>query len=163
MSAGLHALFAASVLLSGTSFSKTDAIVTISYVSSALEKPRLEKSRKTEPVMQQAADAESLRQNPKTALVFENYFSSVKEKIHTTIRRKFLQKRGGPGNVAFFFVINAQGQLEQFSLSHLDPRGSEALRYFALECLKNSAPFKPFPKELAVQRISFRLQAHFGE
>jgi outer membrane biosynthesis protein TonB len=107
-------------------------------------------------------DSAELLTDPQAGLVFHRYFVRLKEKIHQVTRRR-IGKPAGAGSVSLSFMLDRGGRLERASVIGAESSAPEDLRAFAVDCLKASAPFDPFPKELHSAKIVFRVTVLFGE
>ena len=151
-----------------------DGTVFISYVEPAPEKPR--KNPKVLRALipankprdrffsKKAAVRESaeLLTDPQMGKVFHAYFVRLKEKIHQVIRRHS-EEHAGRGTVSLIFILRSDGALDSISVAEKESSAGHEMRVFATDCVKASAPFDPFPKELDPQKIAFRVTVYFYE
>ena len=151
-----------------------DGTVFISYVEPAPEKPQ-KKAKVLRALIpankprdrffsKKAAVRESaeLLTDPQMGKVFHSYFVRVKEKIHQVARRH-AGEHPGKGFVALFFVLRSDGALDKISVAEKESSAGTEMRTFAVDCVKASAPFDPFPRELDPAKIAFRVTVRFNE
>ncbi len=149
-------------------------VVTISYVEPAPEmsqkkgktirahipgKVPREKAFPKRAAMRESAE---LLTDPQTGKVFHGYFVRLKEKIHQVIRRDSGGHSGG-GSVSLAFILRPDGTLDKVSVMEKGSTAGADMRSFAVNCVKASAPFDPFPKELDPGKISFHITIRFHE
>lgn len=101
--------------------------------------------------------------DPQKGKVFSSYFSKLKEKIQQTIRKRYSRASVGEGSVSLVFVLRADGSLENILVRQGESSAAALAKAFAVECVRGSAPFKPFPKELDLLKISFSLTMSFDQ
>ena len=105
-----------------------------------------------------------LLQDPKKGKVFAGYFGQIKEKIGKTIRRRYSEELAGRGDVSLVFVLRADGSLEDVAVRKQERPPEIIAEDFAVQCVRNAAPFKPFPKELGlIKKIYFNVTLLFNE
>jgi hypothetical protein len=101
--------------------------------------------------------------DPQNGKFYVTYFAVIKEKVHKTLRRKYIQGQPAQGKVSLIFVLDSNGALAQAGVNTKESSASEFLKDFALSCLKASVPFRPFPRELNAEQISFTVTVYFEE
>ena len=106
-------------------------------------------------------DSAELLTDPHRGQIFSGYFERIKERIHQTIQRKYSQGAFGEGSVSLIFVLRSDGNLESTVVIKKQTDADTVAQNFALDCLKESAPFGPFPEELGLQKISFNVTVLF--
>lgn len=106
-------------------------------------------------------NSSELLADPKNGKVFVNYFVRVKERLARVIQRQYGAGSVGNGTVSLVFVLRADGSLENVLVSGPQTDADESAKNFALNCLKDAAPFGSFPKELGLDRISFNVAVYF--
>ena len=123
-----------------------------------------DKASRERSIFKKAAVRESaeLLTDPQMGRVFHAYFVRLKEKIHQVIRRDSGEQPGS-GSVALLFILRSDGTLDKVSVLDGGSSAGTAMRGFAVNCVKASAPFDPFPKELDPAKISFRITIRFSE
>jgi hypothetical protein len=126
-------------------------------ISKYTRKPRPHVSRR--PVRPSA----ELLSDPQIGKIFSGYFQAVKERIHQKVRRKYSRENVGPGSVALFFVLGADGALKEASVVDAESQSDPPVRDFAVDCLKEAAPFPPFPSSFHSENISFHVMVLFEE
>ena len=107
-------------------------------------------------------ESAELLTDPQRGKVFHLYFVKLKERIHQGIRRR-MGERAGAGSVSLVFVLKSDGALDKISVVDKESSAGTETRAFAVDCVKTSAPFDPFPRELDPARISFRVTIRFSE
>lgn len=136
--------------------------------------PEIQDFSSKHPAVQPAqAVSKPLPQRPKTAVdfmadpqkgrIFVNYFGKLKEKIYTTIRRKYNSVDGSLGVVSLFFILNPDGSLVRTSLVEKESDAPPLLQKIALDSLRRSAPFGGFPRDLGNVPVAFSLKIYFNE
>lgn len=86
-----------------------------------------------------------------------NYYQLIRDKIRSKLLRNY--KSNTPeGDVKLIFVLNSEGVLESAQHEKTD---NEELGRLALRSLKQAAPFRPFPKELTLPRMTFTVTISF--
>jgi hypothetical protein len=99
--------------------------------------------------------------NPVKGKIFIGYFGQVKQKIQNTVLQKAGRKLYGQGSVCLGFVLNAQGQLEHVTVLAKGTHADDPLKELAATCIRDSAPFGSFPKDLGPRRIFFNITIFF--
>lgn len=120
----------------------------IQYPRPEIPKPALRKSAE-------------LLTDPQSGEIFSGYFEEIKKKIHQTVQKKYARKNPGEGIVSLVFILRMDGSLENVVIVPRESSAIPAVQKFAVECIQESAPFGPFPKELDLQRISFNVTVLF--
>ena len=100
--------------------------------------------------------------NPRTGKVFVGYFSEIKRKIQTTLVDRFARRTPGTGHVTLLFTLNSEGWIEKVTVMSRETEADEALQGLAIQCLRESAPFRKFPPELDSPRLVFSITVYFG-
>ena len=113
-----------------------------------------------EPVVQNSGE---LLTDPQKGKVFYPYFETIKEKIHQTVQKKYAALNPGEGVVSMVFILRSDGALDSAVIVSKDSQAGPAVQNFAVECIKESAPFAAFPKELlGFPKISFNVTLLFN-
>ncbi|MGH7198519.1 MAG: hypothetical protein ACREH5_07260 [Candidatus Omnitrophota bacterium] len=107
-------------------------------------------------------ESSELLTDPQMGKVFHGYFVRLKERIHQVIRRHSDEHPGG-GTVSLVFILRSDGALDSISVAEKESSAGSQMKAFAMDCVKASVPFDPFPKELDPQKIAFRVTIHFHE
>ena len=106
-------------------------------------------------------NSEELLVDPQSGKVFLGYFEEIKRKIHETVKKKYSRENPGQGAVSLIFILRADGSLENTAVVSKESTAGPAVQNFAIDCIKESLPFAPFPKELELQKISFNVTILF--
>ncbi len=107
--------------------------------------------------------SEDLLADPAKGKIFTAYFAKIKERVQETVQRKYWYQNIGGGSVALFFMLDSGGNMESASALEKQSTGSREVREFAVRCLRESAPFGAFPRDLHLDKISFNLTVLFEE
>ncbi|OGW82384.1 MAG: hypothetical protein A3C47_02360 [Omnitrophica bacterium RIFCSPHIGHO2_02_FULL_51_18] len=107
--------------------------------------------------------SEDLLADPEKGRVFASYFAKIKEKIQNIVQRKYSYQNIGDGSVTLLFVLDSDGSLERVSVLEKQSTGDSHVKDFAMQCVRDSAPFGRFPKDLNLGKISFNLTILFEE
>ncbi len=99
--------------------------------------------------------------DPVKGAVFIGYFAQVKKKIQNTVFRNAGRNLYGRGSVCLGFVLNAQGVLEQLAVLTRGTHADDSMKELAVKCVRDSAPFGSFPRDLGPRRISFNITIFF--
>jgi len=119
-------------------------------------KPRPEPARKE--LSYEAIPGTTLPNTPEC----QNYYLYIREKIRRQLEKEYKYKHG-EGMVAVAFVLSRWGELSEIKILK-DKSIGEPIHYrLAYESLKGAAPFKAFPEEVNLSRISFNLTVVFKE
>lgn len=113
-----------------------------------------------EPVRALRSSADVLA-DPVKGKVFVHYFTDVKRRIQQVVRRKYDGADAGEGRVALYFIVDATGRLDVVTVVSVETQADPALRELAKKCVREAAPFEPFPGELHLERVSFNLSIQF--
>ena len=108
-----------------------------------------------------AMTSAELLNDPVKGKVFLSYFSRVKKKIQDTVYQKTAHDLYGQGSVSLVFVLNAEGKLEKVRILSKETQADEMMQALAVKCLRESAPFGPFPKDLGSSRVAFNITIFF--
>jgi len=109
-----------------------------------------------------AATSQQLLSDPKNGRIFSEYFQSVKSRIQTVAARhqKFIVRENG--KVEIDFVLGPRGNI---LVTRPNPRSPGArdplLATRALDIIRESAPFSPFPREIEATSVSFNITLVF--
>ncbi len=110
--------------------------------------------------MRSSAD---LLNDPQKGKAFSGYFAQVKDKIHRVLAKRYAAGESGEGKVVLYFVLNPNGELESVDALPRQSDAEKPMQRLAVECVKEAAPFGEFPKDLALERISFNVTIHFED
>jgi TonB family protein len=91
-----------------------------------------------------------------------SYYSYMREKIRH-ILEKYYTPGYEEGDVAVKFVLNPNGELIGLNIINSRSSDSEELRDLAKRSIQSAAPFKPLPKNLNQEQISFNLPVVFKQ
>lgn len=105
--------------------------------------------------------SEELLLDPQKGKLFSAYFTSVKTKIEHTVKDRYTREFSANGTITLFFILTADGRLENAEVIQKTGRGSDVAKEFAMGCLKASAPFGSFPRQLSSDKISFNISVRF--
>lgn len=124
--------------------------------------PKKLKPSPKKPVETVSSSAELLA-DPQKGVIFLDYYGRIKEKIQGRVRQSYSPQTMGGGSVTLIFVLKSDGQLERVLVDSQASRASQAAIDFAGACVRSSAPFTAFPKELDSSKISFRVTVVLDE
>ena len=99
--------------------------------------------------------------DPSKGKIFLSYFGELKKKIQGAVYQKAGRHVYTRGSVCLAFVLNAKGHLEKVAVLPKGTHADEAMKELAVQCLRESAPFGSFPKDLGLDRISFNITIFF--
>lgn len=91
-----------------------------------------------------------------------NYYHLIREKIRGQLKERYVN-RHHEGEIVLIFILDLNGSLVVVETDDTRSVQDEFLRRMALESVRDAAPFPPFPKELAVPKMSFDLTVSFKE
>ncbi len=114
-----------------------------------------------QPVEERAKSSAEILADPKKGKIFVGYFGEVRRKIQETLSERYAHRYSVRGGVALGFILNAQGFIDQVAVLGKGTDGDERLQELAVQCLRESAPFGPFPAELGSDRIAFNVTLYF--
>lgn len=118
---------------------------------------------RSKPATASIARSDNLLADPEKGKVFASYFAKIKEKIQNRVQRKYSYENIGEGSVMLLFVLDSDGSLDNVSVLEKHSTGSGAVKDFAMQCVRDAAPFDRFPSELGLNKISFNLTVLFQE
>ena len=99
--------------------------------------------------------------DPVKGSIFVGYFGQVKKKIQNTVFQKAGRNLYGRGNVCLGFVLGADGKLEHLTVLSKGTDADDSMKELAVQCIKDSAPFGDFPKDLGPRHIYFNITIFF--
>ena len=99
--------------------------------------------------------------DPVKGSIFVGYFGQVKKKIQNTVFQKAGRDLYGRGSVCLGFVLGAGGQLENLTVLSKGTDADESMKALAAQCIRDSAPFGSFPKDLGPRHIYFNITIFF--
>lgn len=102
-------------------------------------------------------DMKSLDEIKKTP-AYMDYYSMIREKIRDNALRGYTQAI--QGIVRLSFIILNDGTLYKLSLQE-DSSGGDRLYQLAMNSIRRSAPFPPFPTDLNYPKLHFSVSIHF--
>ena len=108
-------------------------------------------------------NSEEFLTNPQKGKVFLNYFGLIKQRVRRAVEKKYSGEPLKRGDVSLVFVLKSDGAVVNVFVVEKDSSADEAMRDFAVRCVKDCSPFPHFPKELGMERISFNLSILFDE
>lgn len=126
----------------------------------AAARPQTPVAPAADPVRALRSSADVLA-DPVKGKVFVHYFTDVKRRIQQVVRRKYDGTDAGEGRVALYFIVDATGRLDAVTVVSAETQADPALRELAKKCVREAAPFEPFPGELRLERVSFNLSIQF--
>lgn len=89
-----------------------------------------------------------------------NYYQHIRESIRQSLKSHY-KNISAKGEVALIFILTSDGALAAIDVDEAKSVRDPSLVRIAIESVKESAPFPPFPKELSVPKISFDLAISF--
>ena len=89
-----------------------------------------------------------------------NYYYYIREQIRRNLEKVY-NPQDGEGEVAVTFVLTQAGELAGVKIIEEKSSPDPALHRLSYASLKGASPFKPFPKGLSLQQISFNLTIVF--
>ena len=101
--------------------------------------------------------------DPQKGKIFLNYFGQVKQRVRRAVEKGYTRERPGRGDVTLMFVLKADGAVVKVFPVDESSSADEPMKDFAVRCVRECAPFPPFPKGLGMERISFNLSILFDE
>ena len=121
-------------------------------------------ARETAPSVAQSRSSAEILADPKKGKIFVGYFTDVKRKIQNTFSGRFAHRYSTRGGVELGFIVNSQGFLEKVAVLPKGTEANERLQELAIQCLRESAPFGPFPPELqSDSSITFSIVLYFED
>jgi outer membrane biosynthesis protein TonB len=120
-----------------------------------------EQTQKKAPKKDRPKTSAEMLADPQKGSIFVGYLSEVRIKIQQTLSDRYAHLYAGRGSVELVFVLQPKGAVEKVLVM---PRGTAAddrLQDLAVQCLREAAPFGPFPKELGTDRIVFNITVLF--
>lgn len=91
-----------------------------------------------------------------------SYYKAVRQKIIEKLRNLYRYHYEN-GDVHLLFILKSDGKLEDFYVDRIKSTRDDTLIDIATSSLKRSSPFPPFPKGLAVPKVSFSVVISFKE
>jgi len=135
------------------------------FIEAKLRKQEMELARlsseRSSPKSAPPKTSAEIMADPEKGKIFVGYFSDVKKKIQQTLLDRYAHRYSGRGSVTLAFVLNARGSVEKVIVASKDARADEMLQDLAVQCLRESAPFGPFPQDLGSQKIAFNVTIFF--
>ena len=128
-----------------------------------VKSPAPRRESQSKPSVSLIGESGALLRDPKKGKVFAGYFGQIKERIGKTIRRRYSEELAGRGDVSLVFVLRADGSLEDVAVRKQERQPEIIAEDFAVQCVRNAAPFRPFPKELGLIKIYFSVTLLFDE
>ncbi len=114
-----------------------------------------------EPRISSSITSAELIADPVKGKIFVGYFGQVKKKIQSIVFQKTGRNLYGRGSVCLEFVLNAEGGLEHLAVLDKGTQSDESMKVLAAQCIRDSAPFDSFPKDLGPRRIFFNITIFF--
>lgn len=91
-----------------------------------------------------------------------SYYRAVREKIRQCADRNYPRRRGlGEGEVFLSFVVASSGELLQAIIVDRKSISNIMLRKIAINSIRDSSPFPPFPKGMSQYQITFNVIISF--
>lgn len=135
------------------------------FIEAKLKKQEIELARlsseRSVPKSVSPKTSAEIMADPEKGKIFIGYFSEVKKKIQQTLLDRYARRYSGRGSVTLAFVLNARGSVEKVIVASKDAGADEMLQDLAVQCLRESAPFGPFPQTLGSQKIAFNVTIFF--
>ena len=108
-----------------------------------------------------AMTSAELLSDPQKGGVFLAYFSTVKKKIQTMVYQKAGRDLYGHGTVCVGFVLSPDGRLQKLAVLPKGTEADETMKELALQCIRDSAPFGNFPRDLGSSNVVFNITIFF--
>ncbi|MBN1871227.1 MAG: hypothetical protein JW800_01495 [Candidatus Omnitrophica bacterium] len=89
-----------------------------------------------------------------------SYYQLIREKVRRGMKDSY-RSYYGEGDVALVFVLASDGSLISSSVDGAASTPDQTLIDIAMQSLRQSVPFKPFPKALTLPQMSFTLTVSF--
>lgn len=89
-----------------------------------------------------------------------SYYRYVREEIRRFLKRYYTSEYE-EGDVMVSFVLNQNGDLASLNIVNNKSSASQDLRNLSYKSIQSASPFKPFPKTLNQEEISFNLTVVF--
>ncbi len=87
-----------------------------------------------------------------------SYYRAVRERIRQQADRNYPRRRGlGQGEVFLSFVVASSGELLQVGVVNERSTSTTVLRKIAIDSIRDSSPFPPFPKGMSQYQITFNV------
>ena len=118
-------------------------------------------SAEVRPAQESPRSSAEILADPKKGKIFVGYFTEVRRKIQETLSERYAHRYSVRGGVALGFVLDTQGFIDKVVVLEKGTDGDERLQELAVQCLRESAPFGPFPSELGSDRIAFNVTLYF--
>lgn len=96
----------------------------------------------------------------KTTKDYISYYQLIREKIRQRLKANYISRRR-EGDVSLVFELSSDGKLVSLAIENAGSTTDRTLRGIAASSVKEAAPFAPFPKALALPRMSFNLVISF--
>jgi len=91
-----------------------------------------------------------------------SYYRTVRERIRQHADRNYPRRRGlGEGDVFLSFVVASSGELLQAGVVDRKSTDNPTLRRIAIDSIRDSSPFPPFPKGMGQYQITFNVIISF--
>lgn len=104
-----------------------------------------------------------LLSDPQKGKVFSKYFLKIKQKIYQAAEDHYFPHQARDGRVSLIFIINKEGNLEDVYVSSRDTQANNQTKAFAVQSVKEAAPFDSFPSVLNTDKICFNLTLLFDQ
>jgi len=91
---------------------------------------------------------------------YMSYSQLIRERIQYHLYRNYREGMG-EGEVTINFILKSNGRLKYIAIIDKQSSPNIKLRRAAMKSIQQSSPFKPFPKELTVPEISFKVTISF--
>lgn len=132
-----------------------------SQIIKKAKRPRMKKPReaplpKNETVVPESIPGTTLPNTPE----FVTYYQYIREEIRRFLKQNYTSIYE-EGDVAVSFALNQAGELISIEILNAKSSNDSELRRLSYESIKSSSPFKPFPRGLSQEEISFNLSIIF--
>ncbi len=100
--------------------------------------------------------------DPKKGKVFSEYFNLVREAIRRSVAEKKREGAASEGaTVTVFFILQSDGSVVNAATLQSEPFDDRDARKYAVQCIREAAPFPAFPRALGIEKISFTVTVLF--
>ena len=108
------------------------------------------------PAPAKMAESSQLLLDPQKGKVFSQYFVRMKKKINEAVEDRYFPKQSGE-QVSLIFIVNRSGRLEDVYALTKETRADAKTQAFAVQSVREAAPFDAFPADLNMEKICFNL------
>lgn len=97
---------------------------------------------------------------PQISGAYSDYYRKVRNRIRDRLISRYYNGLA-EGDINLVFILTSSGTLESVNICENVSVKDAALRDITMRCVKESAPFPPFPKTLTAPKMSFDLSVSF--